>query len=1516
MPSSSDALQGFHPILAGWFDRAFGEPTDVQLQAWASIRSGAHTLIAAPTGSGKTLAALLPCLDLIVRDKQASGGSWSGGVRTLYITPLKALNNDIQHHLVGFISEIEQYAGERAAEGGNGGEWPGVTTAVRTGDTPSAERARMARRPPEVLVTTPESLYLLLTSAKGRAMLRTVRSVIVDEIHGIAGDKRGAHLTLSLERLTALCEHRVQRIGVSATQKPMSRMARFLGGWEAADSMAEPDDRASQGLPDNDSPVSANWTAARLGEETDDAQPLRHALGYRPRPVSIIESLMAKTMHVRVTMPDFSRFAQSREAAVWTPIVERLLQLMAGATSVLLFVNSRRLCERLVLRLNEQAGEDFARAHHGSLARDRRLEVESLLKSGRLRCLVATSSLELGIDVGHVDLVLQVDPPMDAASGIQRIGRAGHAVGDISRGVILARSRSQLPEAAVLCRSVVRREIEAIELSRRPIDVLSQHIVSAAAAEDIAVDGLHALICGSECYREYPRAELESVLKVLAGFYPFARPLIDWDRERDVVTRLPLTPVAAVTGVGTIPQSSAYPVHHTDSRVHLGELDEEYIHESRPGDVFQLGTSSWMISRIDHDRVYVQEAPNRFSEIPFWRNEPGGRNVRLGVRLGRFLGELSARLRLRDTQTDEHDGAEHLLEAETIRWLDAEYGLDRTAAEQLIDLARAQHKALGLPTDKLILIEHYRDLTNQTRVVIHTLLGRKLNRTWLLAIERQFGRLLPYKLYGNAKDNGIELVLAEGDNLWLNKLWHIAADSLEELLTEAIAGSPMLGISFRRIAETSLLLSRSFTRTPMWQKRLRSEELLKQALPYADQFPYLLEAMRESLHVYLDAEGLKRLLRDIAAGEVEIVVKETKAPSPFAAQFIADYVNAQIYEGDGFSAATQLQLLSVSRTMAGALFGEAALRDAVDPAVAQAERERLSAGQGALRRPDDLYAALKQRGDLATDELAKLLEADAAAMAEALETIVASGRVVSYRFEDAGERWICADERELYERFPGGEDAAVFIAGRFAEHRLSFTDTELMERYPALQAHDAAAVVELLLRHDLVEQAPFAEHADERIWTSRRIAKRLIRLTLEKARKQAEPAEPVRWCTEISRLQHVLEGTQLAGIDGLRAVIGQLQGFYLPVSHWESLIFPSRVNGYRKEDLDLLCASGEVIWLGRKEEGEKEGKIAFFLAESRALYLPCLKQDAPAADSKHPELLARLREGGAMFLTRLGRESGLAPSELLPALIDLVWEGAVANDQFAPLRIHAQTKGKQLAKTGSGLGRWYWTGSLLEEDRRPDDRDDGHSGSDGGETESLLQWTQHLLDSFGLVSKELAAHVSPYGWDAHLQALRQLEHLGIVTRGVLVAGEPALQFARREQLAAVGRQQVPGETDGYTIISAVDPANPFGLSTDWPEVLGAGFARKSGNYIVLQGGRWRYWIESNGRKIVALAQEGEKPNADGGVEWSGGKLDVPGLKLVLRTVLRRGNLSKIKIEQWNGAAIADSPAAGLLQTLG
>ena len=971
-------------------------------------------------------------------------------------------------------------------------------------------------------------------------------------------------------------------------------------------------------------------------------------------------------------------------------------------------------------------------------------------------------------------------------------------------------------------------------------------------------------------------------------------------------------------GAGTIPQSSAYPVHHAQSRVHLGELDEEYIGESRVGDVFQLGTSSWMISSIENDRVYVKEAPNRFSEIPFWRAEPGGRSYVLGRKLGRFFSDLTDKLGL---TSGRYNATTQLGDQAVVDWLDTEYGVDRIAAGELIDLVVAQHHAIALPTDKRIVIEHYHDLMNQTHVIIHNPFGRRVNRTWLLAIERQFERVFPYKMYGNAKDNGIELVLPEWDASWLQTLWHITPDSLEELLTEAIAGSPLLAVAFRRIAETSLLLSRSFTRTPMWQKRLRSEELLKQSLPYAEHFPYLHEAMRECLHQFLDSNGLKQLLEAVSSGEIEMLVKETKTPSPFGVQFLADYANSQLYEGDGISEATQLQLMSMSKSAASELFGEDAVRQAIDPAIARSEAERLESGDAPPSSASELYTLLKRRGDLSLDEMAAIAGEDARKW---LTDLQQQERVAPLHDRYLG-RWICADELEMYEVFPAEDSAIAFVAGRFADHRLSFTEDELRNRYPAVTPAQAEYIIKLLLDMDRIEQAPFAANADERLWTSRSVAKRLIRLTIEQARKQAEPIDPIRWCTHMSLLQHALSGTQLSGIDGLRTVIGKLQGFYLPASHWESIVFPARVAGYRKEDLDLLCASGEVIWLGRKEESEKEGKIAFFLIDSKLLYTPYVSPssaDSGATASRHPALLALLIDGGASFLTRLSREYGKVPSELLNDLLDLVWEGRVSNDQFAPLRLQLSTKGKQLAKTGSGLGRWYWTGSL--DDSRPAGDITGTEGSTTLASASAtansnsidlpasaLHWTQHLLGSYDILSKDLVSQLSPFSWDELLPVLKQLEHWGVVTRGLFIRGVPTLQFARREQIAAV-RQPFPGQDDGtVTLIAAVDPANPYGLAIDWPSAAGASFSRKSGNYLVLYQGVWRFWIENKGRKIVEINPASTIDHGD-----PHEKDDQKHLKQILGTVLRQQHLSKIKIEQWNGEPVMESNAAIPLLAIG
>lgn len=1491
----------FHPLLTAWFGQTFGEPTEVQLRAWESIGSGAHTLIAAPTGSGKTLAALLPCLDGIVADKSADGPV--RGVKLLYVTPLKALNNDIHHHVVGFIDQLERTAAETDLP------WPGLTVGVRTGDTTQSTRASMLRKPPDVLVTTPESLYILLTSLKGRDMLRTVRHVIVDEIHDLAEGPRGLHLSVTLERLVAWCGRSPQRIGVSATQKPIERVARFLGGWEPADTGEANGEAGAVGIQGTGADTAqagsddtGTGICAEAGKETIADIPMR------PRPVSIVESRMHKALQLVVTMPEQTFITQDKQEAVWGPVTERLAKLMEGSRSVLIFANNRRLCERLTLRLNDHVGYEMARSHHGSVSREQRLEVERALKAGELRCLVATSSLELGIDVGHIDLVVQIDSPKSAAAGIQRIGRAGHSVGGVSRGVILARSRGQLPECAVLSRRVLERDIEEIRIPVQSLDVLCQQIAAMVAGGDWTIDELARVLAGSYGYRDFPRQRLLDVLQVLSGYYPFVRPLLDWNRDTGVLSRRGVTAMAAIMGAGTIPQSSAYPVHHADSRVHIGELDEEYIHESRVGDVFQLGTSSWKIQSIKNDRVYVVEAGNRFSEIPFWRGEGQGRTFELSRDIGRFMDELERRLEREEAHS-------------SLDWLIRDYGLDAGAAGELIALVRSQKAVSAVPTHRRIVIERFRDELKQWHVIVHSTFGRTFNRTWLLALRQHAEERFPGRLFANAKDNGIHFVLSGADEgmtaSFVAMLRGVTSARLEALLREAVPSSPQFGAAFRRLAETSLLLSRSFTRTPAWKKRLRSEELLRESLPYAERFPFLGEAMRICLQEELDLPRVREALEQIEAGALEVNVRESLFPSPLAAAFLAEFMGAQIYESDTVGKDIQLQLLGLERAQAGRLFGESPVLEAAQPT----PKEEPWPAAAPLEQPETLLRLLKQRGDRTAAEIAKLA-ADSGADGAQQQAESGSGTgsaepaappraeeigKLLRRLEEEGKarlmeiggekRWICSDEADTYARFTDDPLAARFVLTRYMEHRASFTAEELAARYGA-----ALPLVDDLVKQwaaeGTIEPALGGSEDGPRMWVSRETAARRIRRAERALREQGEPVDPVRYCQFLMAGQHVLPGSRLSGEEGLRDVIGKLQGWFLPLPEWEASVFPLRLTDYRKETLDRLCAAGEVIWIGRKEPGEKEGRVAFFLAEAKELYAPLLKQEAT---SKHQPLLELLRRKGASFLSALSRETGSVPSELTADLIELAWEGLVSNDQFAPLRMNGSGKkggAKTAAKFQSGLGRWYALETLAEE--QP------------GGGDSLGAWVKQALDGSVLLTRDLAGTLLPWSWDDVYGSLKQLELWGMLTRGFWVKDIAAMQFAAPETVGRL-REAVWEAGGGETVLlPAADPANPFGLTVRWPAAPGVAFARKPGNDLVFRGGRWVLWCENNGRRMHTLHALADAPEE----AWLPEEERMQTLRAVLQSYLKKPGVRKVVIDTWNGEPVLDTPAAGTLRQLG
>ncbi|WP_159887187.1 DEAD/DEAH box helicase [Paenibacillus puerhi] len=1456
---------GFHPILWSWFTSRFGEPTDVQRQAWRRIGSGEHTLISSPTGSGKTLAALLPCLDRILRRKQTEAAAYVPGVRTLVVTPLKALNNDIHHHLLQFLEEIQAVA----VESGEPEGWSGISAAVRTGDTKQSTRASMLRTPPDVLVTTPESLYLLLTSPRSREILKTVEHVIVDEIHDLAADRRGMHLSLTLERLHVWCSGLVQRIGVSATQKPIERVARYLGGWE--------------------------------GEE--------------PRPVAIVESRADKQYSLLVTIPERPRPGADREE-IWTPLVERLLKLMEGSRTALIFANSRRLCERLTLRLNEHAGYEMARSHHGSVAREMRLEVEQMLKAGELRCLVATSSLELGIDVGHVELVIQIDSPFSAAAGIQRVGRAGHSVGGVSRGVLVARSRSFLPELAVLARRIAARDIEAIRIPRGGLDVLAQQVVAIVSlGDEWDVARLERLLEGSDSFRGLTRDRLLAMLEVLAGFYPFVRPLIEWDRDTGRVGRLAATPMAALVGAGTIPQSTAYPVHHQETGLHLGELDEEYIQESSVGDVFQLGTASWRIIRIRPERIYVREAENRYSEIPFWRGETGGKSYELGVQTGALWRELRGRLHpgrpgdLQPAESDEErsgqatapadeEAGRKVLDRQTQDWLMAEYYMDAESAASLIGLVRNQLAVAPVPTDRTVVIESFMDEQGHVHYIAHSLLGRKLNRTWLLAVNRRLAEAGHQALYTHARDNGFELIFPGYEASIVRTIRTLTWGEAEPLVIEAVSQSPMFSVAFQRLAETSLLLSRSFTRMPAWKKRLRSQELLKEALPFRERFPLFQEVMRTCLEEQVDTENLRRVLDAVQQGEIRFAEHRGQAPSPLAAQFQADYVQTRLYESDALPRDLQAELVGFSRQLAAEVFGAEAIRQAVHPQALAEEEQRLEQREGSWSRAEDVLRHLKEHGEAAEGELRKLAAEEAGLLDGWLAQLQSRGAVSTIELNDQ-QFYICSDERSLYESLNGSPEARAFILQRYSDHAISITLEELTGRY-GLERPAAEEWLQSALAGQRMEAAPFSDPGHEGLWTSRKVASRLIRTSLQLFRRSSEAVPGLTYLRHMPLFVRLGEASPLTGTERLRELIADLQGFFLPVSLWESLFFPVRQPGYRKQDLDLLCSSGDVIWIGRRLPDEKEGRIAFFAAESHELYQPYLEEAAEAnRPAAEPEVLRLLREKGAVFLTKLSIETGRPPSVLLTELLELVWDGQAANDQFAPIRLHAQGRSKKPDKFQSGLGRWYPLESLY------------NPGYD--KEASLLAWIQHLLGHYGLITKELIAFASPYDWDTLLPLLKKLEEWGVVVRGLFIQDLPYLQFASKEFVTRL--YQAASVTDApafdaaeerLTLLNAVDPANPFGLLLPWPSVEGLSFSRKPGNSLVFQGSRWLYWIENNGKRIYRVESGQDGTEAEISRQ----------LKDVFRLFLKHQQLRKIVVESWNGVSIFEAPEQLYLQLLG
>ena len=1441
------ALDQFSPSVRAWFEAAFAAPTPAQEQAWPAIASGEHVLISAPTGSGKTLAAFLWGLDRLASDPLPEGDKRT---RLVYVSPLKALSYDVERNLRAPLRGIDA----------------SIDVAIRTGDTPQRDRQAMRRHPPDVLITTPESLYLMLTS-QAREILTGAEWVIVDEIHAVAATKRGAHLALTLERLEALAERPVQRIGLSATQKPLEEIGRFLVGPRRQCRVVDAGIRKPLDLKIH-VPVES-MVEPEQGTDAPEVDPLQGG--------------------------------EATRRSIWPAIYPELLKLVRAHHSTLIFVNARRGAERLALRLNELAEEDIARAHHGSLAREERTLVEEELKSGRLPCLVATSSLELGIDMGAVDLVLQVESPKSVARGLQRIGRAGHGVGETSKGRIFPKFRADLLEATVVARRMREGAIESTVVPRNPLDVLAQQIVAMAAVEDLAVDDLYALVTRTHSFADLPRTLLENVLDMLDGRYPsseFAelRPRIVWDRLKGTIRARQGARALAVTNAGTIPDRGLFLVTLPDGR-RVGELDEEMVYEARPGQTFLLGASTWRIEEIGRDRVVVTPAPGVPGAVPFWRGDGVGRPRELGEAIGAFS-----------------------------RWavdqpaevLERDYDLDELAAKNLLELLREQQAATRVvPSDRTVVIERFRDEIGDWRVCVLSPFGGRVHAAWGLALSARIRDELGLESDAIWSDDGIIVHLPDADEPPGAELMLIDPDELEELVVRELSSSALFGARFRENAARALLIPRAYPgkRTPLWQQRLKSQTLLEVAKRYGD-FPVILETYRECLRDVLDLSGLEEVLGRLHRRELSLVEVETATASPFASSLLFDYVATYMYEGDTPNAERRAAALSLDRELLRELLGQDELRELIDAdALAAVEddlQHRSERTRAATR--DALHDVLRRLGDLDRDEIAArvLAGVDAAGMLDALER---ERRAIRLRL--AGEeRWVAAEDAGLYRDAlgampPGGlpeafledvPDALRKLTARYARTHGPFTTGELRARYSV----DPEPALRELERGDELVRGELRPGGSEREWCDAEVLRRLRRASLAALRKEIEPADERAFARFLPSWQGVdRHPPGGAGPDRLREVLVPLQGLALPVEAWEKDVLPRRVGAWSPTWLDQLCSAGELVWVGAGAIGRRSGRVALYFREDAPL-LGAPKRPDPPATEDHEAIRARLR-AGACFFTDLLADVPLDPAMLQEALWDLVWAGEVTNDAWAPLRAPRLTLARarrerprqaprRFSSRRSGAsaqvqGRWSLTAPLFEPAAEPGQRRRAQA--------------ELLLERYGIVTREqVLAEGIPGGFSTLYDSLSALETLGVARRGYFVEGLGGAQFALPgavERLRASGGVELD-ETPPL-VLAATDPAQPYGAALSWPKRDDDRRPQRvAGAYVVLAGAEPVLYVERGGKGLLTLVGDD-----DARIE--------PALRALADAVLN-GRMGKLGVERVDGEAVVGSPWEERLLELG
>lgn len=1410
-----DVLQVFSAPTRAWFSNSFAAPTRVQTEGWPAIARGDHALLLAPTGSGKTLAAFLAALDgLLTLPVDAEPG-----VRVLYISPLKALVYDIERNLRAPLVGLSNASAQL------GITHRPVGVDIRTGDTPQRERRTQLKDPGEVLVTTPESLYLLLGS-QARDTLRTVTTVIIDEIHVLAGSKRGAHLALSLERLSALCEHEPQRVGLSATQRPLELIAQFLGGdrdVQIVDTSEPPhiDLRIVVPVDDMDRPV------ADVPRTSGGEGQLQRVGGGAPKPSN----------------------GPERTKGMWPVLYPHILDLIRSHRSTIVFTNSRILCERLAQRLNELAGEDLVRAHHGSISHAQRAQIEELLKQGKLPAIIATSSLELGIDMGAVDLVILVESPGAVSRGLQRIGRAGHGVGQLSEGVLFPKFKADLLECAVVANHMTEGRIERTQVPRNCLDVLAQQIVAACAMDDWALADLMQMVKRAHPYREITDASLFGVLDMLAGRYPsdaFAElsPRLTWDRTTDQLVARRGSRTLALMNAGTIPDRGLFTVFLAgDNGPRLGELDEEMVYESRTGDTIILGASTWRIEEITRDKVIVSPAPGEPGRLPFWHGDRPGRPVDLGRALGAFAREIAA-----------------LPREEAVEELQKRAPMDARAAANLASYLEEQRAATELiPSDQTLVVERFRDELGDWRVCILSPFGSPVHAPWAMAIEAAMSAQVGFEVQTLWTDDGISLRFAYTDDLPDLAALFPEPEEVEDLVVEQLGRSAMFAARFRENAARALLLPRrTFKgRKPLWQQRLKSQQLQAVAMGFPA-FPIVLETYRECLADVFDLDALREVLRAVKRRDLRVHEVETTRPSPFARSLVFAYVAAYMYDGDAPQAERRAQALTLDRGLLRELLGQEELRDLLDPiAIAEVEAElQWTTPERLARDADGVHDLLRRLGDLAPAAIASRCEVDPGPWLQALEV---SRRALPVRI--AGElRWIAGEDAGRYRDalginlppgLPGAytepvPDALELLVVRYARTHVPFPARALIERY-ALSLGAIDAVARSLEGRGLLIRGALRPGGERDELCDPEVMRRLRRASLAKLRSEVAPVESEVYTRFLGRWHGIASGRK--GPGRLEEVLGQLEGLPLPWSELESVILPARIADYRPEYLDQLGMIGQVVWIGCGALGARDGRVALLRRERVHLLVdePVVPEGFFEHDPLREALWTHLNQRGACFLTELQRAADASLTEVNQALWDLVWAGLITNDTVLPLRglQRSSRQGSSMrARAQTAGGRWSTVASLI--------------GAPPTDTERAHARALQLLDRYGVASSA-AAHAEnlPGGFSSVYPVLRAMEEGGKARRGWFIDGLGGAQFA---QPGAVDQLRACRRPDRLVqVLSAVDPANPFGAVLDWPST--ENLRREAGARVVFVGGAPVLYLGRGGRSLTVLDPEPERLQA-------------------------------------------------------